>query len=54
MLLAIAIVVWWGMSRWVISPLRRLIAHIDILAAGDLSQPLPAVLDLTGKCRSST
>ncbi|MDT7095869.1 methyl-accepting chemotaxis protein [Citrobacter amalonaticus] len=43
MLLAIAIAVWWGMSRWVISPLRRLIAHIDILAAGDLSQPLPAV-----------
>ncbi|HCD1258234.1 TPA: Tar ligand binding domain-containing protein [Citrobacter amalonaticus] len=43
MLLAIAVAVWWGMSRWVISPLRRLIAHIDILAAGDLSQPIPAV-----------
>ncbi|MFS9379081.1 methyl-accepting chemotaxis protein [Citrobacter sp. ANG330] len=43
MLLAIAVAVWWGMSRWVISPLRRLIAHIDILAAGDLSRPIPAV-----------
>ncbi|EGT4252503.1 HAMP domain-containing protein [Citrobacter amalonaticus] len=43
MLLIIAVAVWWGMSRWVISPLRRLIAHIDILAAGDLSRPIPAV-----------
>lgn len=43
MLLVIAVAVWWGMSRWVISPLRRLIAHIDILAAGDLSRPIPAV-----------
>lgn len=37
LLLAIAILVWFGMSRWVITPLRRLIAHINQLAAGDLS-----------------
>lgn len=43
MLAAVAVAVWWGMSRWVIYPLRRLIAHIDTMAAGDLSQPLPKV-----------
>ena len=37
LLLAIAVAVWFGMSRWVITPLRRLIAHINRLAAGDLS-----------------
>lgn len=42
-LLGIAIVVWFGMSRWVITPLRRLIAHINQLAAGDLSGALPPV-----------
>lgn len=42
-LVVIAIQVWWGMSRWVITPLRRLIDHIDILAAGDLSRPTPVV-----------
>lgn len=36
-LVVIALLVWSGMSRWVISPLRRLIAHINILVAGDLS-----------------
>lgn len=43
LLLAIAIAVWFGMSRWVIVPLRRLIAHINLLAAGDLSAPPPTV-----------
>ena len=42
-LVVIASQVWWGMSRWVITPLRRLIDHIDILAAGDLSRPTPVV-----------
>lgn len=43
LLVIIAIVVWFAMSRWVITPLRRLIAHINTLAAGDLSTPLPDV-----------
>ncbi|MBL5928732.1 methyl-accepting chemotaxis protein [Lelliottia amnigena] len=42
-LLMIAILVWFGMSRWVIIPLRKLIAHIDRLAAGDLSGTPPGV-----------
>lgn len=42
-LLLIAVAVWFGMSRWVIVPLRRLIAHINQLAAGDLSGNAPAV-----------
>ena len=42
-LLMIAILVWFGMSRWVITPLRKLIAHIDRLAAGDLSGATPDV-----------
>ncbi|MRS88865.1 HAMP domain-containing protein [Enterobacteriaceae bacterium RIT714] len=42
-LLLIAVAVWFGMSRWVITPLRRLIAHIDRLAAGDLSAMPPGV-----------
>lgn len=44
LLLAIAVVVWFGMSRWVITPLRRLIAHINRLAAGDLSGTPPTVM----------
>lgn len=44
LLLAIAVLVWFGMSRWVIKPLRRLIAHINQLAAGDLSGTPPGVL----------
>ncbi len=43
LLLAIALLVWFGMSRWVIAPLRALIAHINRLAAGDLSVPPPPV-----------
>ena len=43
LLLAIAVAVWFGMSRWVITPLRRLIAHINRLAAGDLSGTSPGV-----------
>lgn len=41
LLLFVALMVWIGMSRWVIQPLRRLMAHITTLSAGDLSQPLP-------------
>lgn len=44
LLLAIGVLVWFGMSRWVITPLRRLIAHINQLAAGDLSGTPPGVL----------
>ena len=36
----IAVGVWVGVSRWVIAPLRA-IAHLNVLAAGDLSRPLP-------------
>lgn len=36
-LLIIAVAVWRGVARWVITPLRRLINHINVLAAGDLS-----------------
>ncbi|WP_044175983.1 methyl-accepting chemotaxis protein [Phytobacter massiliensis] len=43
LLVVIALVVWFSMSRWVITPLRLLINHINTLAAGDLSTPLPAV-----------
>ncbi|MHB9345716.1 methyl-accepting chemotaxis protein [Enterobacter vonholyi] len=44
LLLAIAVTVWFGMARWVITPLRRLIAHINRLAAGDLSGTPPNVM----------
>lgn len=37
----IAVGGWVGVSRWVIAPLRRAIAHLNVLAAGDLSRPLP-------------
>lgn len=43
-LLAIAVAVWFGMAKWVIAPLRRLIMHINRLAAGDLSGTPPDVL----------
>lgn len=43
LLLIIAIAVWFGMSRWVIAPLKRLITHINLLAAGDLSEAPPPV-----------
>lgn len=43
LLLAIAVAVWFGMARWVITPLRRLIAHINQLAAGDLCGTPPDV-----------
>ncbi|MDM2935079.1 methyl-accepting chemotaxis protein [Citrobacter sp. Cu233] len=42
-LVVIAVLVWRSMSRWVIAPLRQLIDHIDVLAAGDLSRPAPQV-----------
>ncbi|XTZ36597.1 methyl-accepting chemotaxis protein [Salmonella enterica] len=43
LLLVIAVLVWFAVSRWVITPLRRLITHLNILAAGDLSAPLSQV-----------
>ncbi len=43
LLVVIALLVWFAMSRWVIAPLRNLIAHINTLAAGDLGTPLPLV-----------
>lgn len=39
----IAVLVWRGVASWVIRPLRQLIVHIHVLAAGDLATPLPAV-----------
>ncbi|MTD05351.1 HAMP domain-containing protein [Serratia sp. YC16] len=36
----IAVGVWFAVSRWVIAPLQRAIAHLNVLAAGDLSRPL--------------
>ncbi len=42
-LIMIAVAVWFGMSRWVITPLSGVIAHINQLAAGDLSGTPPAV-----------
>lgn len=43
-LLGIAMAVWFGMAKWVIAPLRRLITHINRLAAGDLSGTPPEVV----------
>ncbi|WP_025159740.1 methyl-accepting chemotaxis protein [Serratia surfactantfaciens] len=40
-LVLIAVGVWFAVSRWVIAPLQRAIAHLNVLAAGDLSRPLP-------------
>lgn len=40
-LLVVAVAVWLGVARWVIRPLRGLIEHLHVLAAGDLSR-LPA------------
>ncbi|MCT4717000.1 methyl-accepting chemotaxis protein [Enterobacteriaceae bacterium H18W14] len=38
----VAVGVWLAVTRWVIKPLKGVIAHIDILAAGDLSCLPPA------------
>lgn len=43
-LLIIALAVWFGMSVWVIKPLRKLIRHLHRLAAGDLSTVTPVTL----------
>jgi Methyl-accepting chemotaxis protein len=43
LLLVVALLVWRGMARWVIVPLRQLITHIRTLAEGDLSHALPRV-----------
>lgn len=40
-LLMVAVAVWLGVTRWVIKPLKAVIAHIHVLAAGDLSKMLP-------------
>ncbi|MGC6387529.1 methyl-accepting chemotaxis protein [Ewingella sp. S1.OA.A_B6] len=40
LLAVIAFAVWRGITRWVIRPLQRVIAHIGVLAAGDLSDPI--------------
>src|SRR5471030_1406537 len=37
LLALIAFAVWHGITRWVIRPLQQVIAHIGVLAAGDLS-----------------
>lgn len=37
-LAVIAVLVWRGVSAWVIQPLQRMIGHISVLAAGDLSR----------------
>lgn len=37
LLLAIAIAVWIGVSRVIIRPLKHIIAHLKLIAAGDLS-----------------
>ncbi|MDX6022213.1 methyl-accepting chemotaxis protein [Scandinavium sp. V105_16] len=42
-LLVVALLVWRGMLRWVIVPLRLLIAHVKTLSEGNLSQPVPTV-----------
>lgn len=47
-LLVVAIAVWLGVARWVIRPLRSLIEHLHILAAGDLSR-LPAERKLVNR-----
>lgn len=47
-LLVVAIAVWLGVSGWVIRPLRGLIEHLHILAAGDLSR-LPVELKLVNR-----
>jgi len=40
LLAVIAFMVWRGITRWVIRPLQQLIAHIRVLAAGDLSEQI--------------
>ncbi|WP_430765481.1 methyl-accepting chemotaxis protein [Rahnella bonaserana] len=37
-LAVIAVLVWRGVAAWIIRPLQRMIGHICVLAAGDLSQ----------------
>ncbi|MEQ9891770.1 Tar ligand binding domain-containing protein [Pectobacterium aroidearum] len=42
LLLAIAIAVWIGVSRVIIRPLKHIIAHLKLIAAGDLSHSVDA------------
>jgi methyl-accepting chemotaxis protein-1 (serine sensor receptor) len=37
-LAVIAVLVWRGVAAWIIRPLQRMIGHISVLAAGDLSR----------------
>jgi methyl-accepting chemotaxis protein-1 (serine sensor receptor) len=37
-LAVIAVLVWRGVTAWIIRPLQRMIGHISVLAAGDLSR----------------
>ncbi|AVF33962.1 methyl-accepting chemotaxis protein [Rahnella sikkimica] len=37
-LAVIAVLVWRGVTAWIIRPLQRMIRHISVLAAGDLSR----------------
>ena len=39
-LLVVAVAVWFTVGRWVIFPLRTLIQHLHVMAAGDLSHAL--------------
>lgn len=39
-LAVIAVLVWRGVSAWIIRPLQRMIGHISVLAAGDLSRDI--------------
>lgn len=43
-LLFVAVTVWFTVGRWVIFPLRSLIKHLHVMAAGDLSR-LPNVMN---------
>lgn len=47
-LLVVAVTVWLTVGRWVIFPLRALIQHLHLIAAGDLSH-LPQVSSLKNR-----
>ncbi|WP_225088046.1 Tar ligand binding domain-containing protein [Pectobacterium colocasium] len=51
LLLAIAIAVWIGVSRVIIRPLTHIIAHLKLIAAGDLSHSADAEIRGTREIR---
>lgn len=51
LLLAIAIAVWIGVSRVIIRPLTHIIAHLKLIAAGDLSHSVDAEIRGTREIR---